>query len=267
MISESTLCLAASGFDGMKAWTMFESRMPVSGFGTYLLSYKTVLILTHVFRHIREYSDQSIRIVEIELRTTRAKLNALRTQLHPHFLFNALHSLSGLTLENPVAAERIVSRLKIMVEQTMEESDLPLVSLKKEMESLNNYLEIMKVRFENRLNVRIEIDPDALEVEVPVWILQPIVENAFRHGASSRHSSSEVVIEGKRRNGVLELSVKDDGPGIRPGTPYRPGIGLSNTKERLIRIYGSSHQMDVGNRLEGGFQVKLEIPVLTGGVV
>jgi two-component system, LytTR family, sensor kinase len=189
-------------------------------------------------------------------------------QLHPHFLFNTLHSISALVHKDPEAADRMIARLGDFLRLTLENSGAQEVSLQKELEFLKCYLEIERVRFRDRLTTRLDIDPQSLDTPVPNLILQPIVENALRHGVAPRSSPGRIEISAKRDNGSLRIQVRDNGPGLpaisATNGRFREGLGLANTRARLAQLYGGSHRLELANAPEGGLVVTLEIPAHRG---
>ncbi|MCA1560127.1 MAG: histidine kinase [Acidobacteria bacterium] len=172
-----------------------------------------------------------------------ARLRTLEAELHPHFLFNTLHAISTLVHTKPDAADRMISRLSDLLRITFDRSGAPRVSLQEELEFLQKYLEIEQTRFQDRLTVKFDIEPDTLDAEVPRLILQPLVENAIKHGVSPRSAPGLVRISARRSEGTLHLEVSDDGVGLSPGGRARlhTGVGLSNTRARLECLYRRRH--------------------------
>jgi len=239
-------------------WIVFNSS---ENYGIYVL----LLLLNQVFRYYRRFREGELRASQLETQLTQAQLQALKMQLHPHFLFNTLHSISALVHRDPETADRMIARLGDFLRLTLENSGAQEVSLQKELEFLKCYLEIERVRFEDRLTTSLDIEPRALDTSVPNLILQPIVENAIRHGVSQRATPGHVAISAKRHNDSLRIQVRDNGPGIaaltRPNGRSREGLGLSNTRARLARLYGEAHRFELSNAPEGGLVVTLEIPL------
>jgi two-component system LytT family sensor kinase len=190
-------------------------------------------------------------------------------QLHPHFLFNTLHSISALLHRDPETADRMIARLGDFLRLTLDNSGAQEVSLQKELEFLKCYLDIERVRFQDRLTTSLDVEPRALDSRVPNLILQPIVENALRHGLSQRAAPGHLEISAKRDNGSLRIQVKDNGPGLSAitgsKTNKREGLGLSNTKARLEQLYGAAHRFSIENAPGGGLVVTLEIPAERDG--
>ena len=241
----------------------------VAEFHTGLLLYWSVLGLCHAYDYYRRYRERERRAAQLELEASqletqlaRAQLDALRMQLHPHFLFNTLNTISVLMREDVAAANLMLLRLSDLLRLVLKDAGAHEVSLRREMEFLRSYLEIEQTRFQHRLKVQMEIDADALDARVPNLILQPIVENAIRHGVAPRSTKSTIEIRARRRNGQVELQVRDDGPGMdeaRKETAFN-GIGLSNTRARLDKLYGAAHSFHLSSPDGGGTQVTITIP-------
>jgi sensor histidine kinase YesM len=230
--------------------------------------YGMLLLLNQVFRVLRRFREGELRASRLQTQLTRAQLEALKMQLQPHFLFNTLHSISALLHRDPDAADRMIARLGDFLRLTLDNSGAQEISLRKELEFLTCYLEIERVRFQDRLTTSLDVDPAALDAPVPNLILQPIVENALRHGIAQTRGPGRVEISAKREDRSLRIRVRDNGPGLRaitrPQDGLREGLGLSNTRARLEQLYGGSHRFELENAPDGGLLVTLEIPV-TGG--
>jgi two-component system, LytTR family, sensor kinase len=231
-------------------------------YGIYVL----LLLASQAVRYYRRFREGELRSAQLESQLSQAQLQALKMQLHPHFLFNTLHSISSLVHTDPETADRMIARLGDFLRLTLENSGAQEVTLQRELEFLRCYLEIEGVRFRDRLTTEIEVEPQALDTPVPNLILQPIVENAIRHGIAPRSTPGRIEISAKRNNGSVRIEVKDNGPGMPAirvpdgGGRLREGLGLANTKARLARLYGSSHRLELANADGGGFVVTLEIP-------
>ena len=200
---------------------------------------------------------------QLEARLARAQLQSLRLQLHPHFLFNTLNTINALIGTDRHAAERVVSGLSELLRMSLSSASEQEISLAKELELLAHYIEIQQIRFQDRLTVSFRVDPDARHALVPNLMLQPLVENAIRHGIAPRAAPGHVVVTAARRGGRLELSVVDDGVGESPRVEHRDGVGLGNTRARLLSLYGSDHRFEAGSASPGGFAVRIEIPFRT----
>ena len=195
--------------------------------------------------------------------STTAQLQALKMQLQPHFLFNALNSISSLIDEEPAVAVKMVARLGDFLRLTLYNSGRDEISLREEIEFLRAYLEIQMIRFDDRLTVEIEVPPELSEARVPNLILQPLVENAIRHGISRLTDRGVIKIRAARLNGTLKLDVEDNGPGmseVRRVPETGPGVGLLNTKARLANIYGEGQHLELTNLPARGLRVSIDIP-------
>jgi two-component system LytT family sensor kinase len=246
----------------------------VAEFHTGLLLYWSILGLCHAYDYYRRYRERERRAAQLELEASqletqlaRAQLDALRMQVHPHVLFNTLNTISVLMQEDVATANRMLLRLSELLRLALKNAGAHEVSLRQEMEFLRSYLEIERTRFQHRLKVRMEIDAEALDARVPNLILQPLVENAIRHGVAPRPTESTIEIRARRRNGQVELQVRDDGPGIdemRRETAGN-GLGLSNTRARLDKLYGAAHSFHLSSADGGGTQVIITIPFHPAG--
>jgi sensor histidine kinase YesM len=242
----------------------------IAEFHASLLIYWSVVGLCHAYDYYSRYRERERRAAQLELEAShletqlaRAQLDALRMQLHPHFLFNTLNTISVLMQEDVSAANRMLLRLSELLRLTLKNAGTHEVSLREEIEFLRSYLEIEQTRFQDRLKVRMEIEPEALEAQVPNLILQPLVENAMRHAVAVRATECTVEIRAARRNdGRLEIQVRDDGPGIdeEMNGAAACGIGLSNTRARLDKLYGAAHRFQLSTADGGGLQVTISIP-------
>jgi signal transduction histidine kinase len=238
-------------------WIIFNSS---ENYGVYGL----ILVFSHASSYYRRYREGELRAVQLQAQLSQAQLQALKMQLHPHFLFNTLHSISALVHKDPEAADRMIARLGDFLRLTLENSGTQEVTLQKELEFLQCYLEIERIRFQDRLTTRMEIDSRSLDSRVPNLILQPIVENALRHGIAPRSTPGRIEISAKRSNGSVRIEVKDNGPGISAISAtngrFREGLGLTNTRARLEQLYGEAHRFELANDPHGGLTVTLEIP-------
>jgi two-component system, LytTR family, sensor kinase len=197
---------------------------------------------------------------ELHAQVTDARLNALHTQLNPHFLFNTLNAISTLVGEDPPGARRMIARLSDLLRHTLE-GDEQEVPLARELEMLRRYLDIMEVRFQGKLEVSIETEASLDEALVPNLVLQPLVENAFRHGLALMQTAGRVAVRVMRDDGDLVLTVRDNGRG--PPTEVREGVGLANTRARLTQLYGSRQQLALTVAEGGGALVEVRIPYHT----
>ncbi|HEX2190560.1 MAG TPA: histidine kinase [Longimicrobiaceae bacterium] len=197
-----------------------------------------------------------------EAQLARAQLHALQAQLHPHFLFNALNTVSSAVRRDPDAAERMIARLSELLRSSLDTAATPEVPLAEELRLLESYLEIEQARFEDRLRVRWSIDPAARDARVPRLILQPLVENAVKHGIGPRSAPGTVEVSAAREDGELRLEVRDDGVGVPAGFALeeRAGVGLANTRARLRQLYGDRGRFALEGAPGGGVAVRISIP-------
>ncbi len=229
----------------------------------WLLVYWLIFLMSHAFNYYNSYRKGELKASQLRTQLVQAQLEALKMQVHPHFLFNTLHSISALLSKDTEAARKMITRLGDFLRLTLENAGAMEVTLQEEIEFLNGYLEIERIRFRDRLTTEIHVDPAVLDVRVPNLILQPIVENAMRH-AIGNLNSGRVEITAVPRNGVLRIEVKDNGPGLdvdrRMSARGAKGLGLANTRARLVGLYGAAAHFELTNRPSGGLIVTLEIP-------
>jgi len=234
------------------------------GFGFYidLIIASLIVIAAHALLYYQRFRAGELERSSLKTQLAEAQLRALKMQLHPHFLFNTLHSISSLVLEDPPRANAMIARLGDFLRLTLEHSDQQMVTLNEEIEFLRCYLEIEQVRFADRLRVDFEMEPTTLAAHVPHLILQPVVENAIQHAVAPRSAPGSINIVAKRSGTLLRLEVKDNGPGIEThdGSLKRQGLGLSNVDARLQRIYGEAFSFEMTNAPEGGLHVIIEMP-------
>jgi two-component system LytT family sensor kinase len=245
---------------------------------TGFMSYGTIFLISYVIDYYRRHQEEELNIsrlkaelAEAKLQVTEAQLQALKMQLHPHFLFNTLNSISALLDEDAEAADQMLARLGDFLRLTLENSGAQQVTLQEELEFLRCYLEIEHVRFHDRLTVNMQIEPRTLDARVPNLILQPIVENAIRHGIVSRIAPGQIEISAGLSGDALQLQVKDNGPGLRlvegGRATVKEGLGLANTRARLAQMYGPAHRFEMADAPEGGLQVTLTIPFESSSTV
>ena len=234
------------------------------GFGFYvdLIIATLIVIGVHAVLYYQRFRASQLEEASLRAQLAQAQLRALKMQLHPHFLFNTLHSISSLVLEDPPKANSMIARLGDFLRLTLDHSDQQLVTLKEETEFVRCYLEIEQVRFGDRLSVEFKIDPSLLSAEVPHLILQPVVENAVQHAIAPHASPGRIEIAVNRRDDALRLEVKDTGPGM--GTTSNSseghGVGLSNVRARLERLYGANFSLEMTNGTSRGLTVTIKIP-------
>lgn len=247
--------------------TLVEYYRAYFGFGFYidLLIGSLIVIAVHALLYYRRFRAGELEQASLKTQLAQAHLKALKMQLHPHFLFNTLHSISSLVLEDPPKANSMIARLGDFLRLTLEQSDEQLVSVKNEMEFLRCYLDIEQVRFGDRLTVSFAIEPAVLAAQIPHLILQPIVENAIQHAIAPRAAPGRIEIEAKRMGRFLQASVRDSGPGIgrENDSLHGHGVGLGNVQARLRQVYDGDFTFELTNNPQGGLSVMLRVPFRT----
>jgi len=228
-----------------------------------LLIYGVIVSVSHALDYYRKYHERTVQTLELEKHLTEARLQALLHQLEPHFLFNTLNGIASLMHSDVEAADRMLVRLSELLRITMSHTGAPRTTLRDEVAFIERYLDIEKIRFRNRLEVEIAIDEDAIDAQVPSLILQPIVENAVRHGIEPHARVGRIELRGTREGDQIVLTVSDNGAGIPAGGPKREGIGLTNTRARLAELYGPLQKFELVNGPEGGLCVRMAIPFST----
>jgi hypothetical protein len=231
-----------------------------SKFHSDLLTCWVLIGVRHAIEYYRRYQNRELKASQLEARLAQAQLEVLKMQLQPHFLFNTLHAISALMYRDVESADRMITRLSDFLRLAIESSGVQEVPLKREMEFLDKYLEIEQVRFGERLDVRRWIDAAALDLLVPNLVLQPLVENAVRHGIAPRAEGGRIEVIARVEAGLLTVEVLDDGPG--PSGEISEGVGLSNTRARLEQLYGAAARLELGAGPHGGFLARLTIPAL-----
>jgi two-component system, LytTR family, sensor kinase len=231
-----------------------------------IMMYWLVLLGQQGWHHYGQSQQRELQAAALATELVRARLDALRMQINPHFLFNTLNTISALVHEKPEAAERMIARLSELLRRTLDHSDAQQVPLREEISFLQGYLEIEQMRFPDRLTVAFDIEPQTRELLVPHLILQPLVENALRHGILPREDPGRVDISARIvANHTLELKVRDNGNGLpaHPTATERPGIGLKNVRSRLAHLHGTAQSLDVKNAPGGGVEACLRLPCCT----
>src|SRR5262245_1210386 len=214
--------------------------------------YWTLVAVALAFDYYRRYRDRELETEQLQRQLVEAQLHNLRGQLHPHFLFNTMNMISSRMYEDVGEADRMIARLGDLLRFALKSSDEPEVPLRTELEMLDLYLEIMRARFADLVSVDVNVDRETQGVMVPTLLLQPLVENAFRHGIANRSGGGRIEVSGYLKNGSVRLLVADNGPGIQGSLEAAKmrGIGLSNTARRLEQLYGRAHSFDLRNRQE-----------------
>ena len=240
------------------------ARGLASGYPSMMMVYGALVAIGMGLDLRRRYREGQLRSARLERRLAEAQLAALRMQLQPHFLFNTLHAISALVEDDAPAARRMIARLSELLRATLASNGEPEVPLEREIEVLERYLDIERVRLGDRLRVEYAVDDDALEALVPTLLLQPLVENAVRHGIAPQARPGHIRIGGRVDGPTLRLSVADDGQGLRGdagGPGEAEGIGLSNTRARLAQRYGSAARLELENGDSRGLTVRVAMPL------
>jgi two-component system, LytTR family, sensor kinase len=253
-------------------WTLSgPGKMPVTSFGGFvqmefaykyqqgLVIYWVILAVLRGMDSRRRLRDERLRRTQLETQLAQAQLQALRMQLQPHFLFNTLNAISALALADPLQARLMIARLSDFLRLTLEERHAPQVPLARELEFLTCYLGIQQVRFQDRLSTQLDVDDDTLAAAVPNLILQPLVENALRHGLQDKPGAGILRISTRRDGAHLQLRVDDDGLGLPPAGTLE-GIGLGNTRSRLRMLFGDAAGLELSAIPGGGTRAEVHLP-------
>lgn len=252
------------GFADLQRWLPNKFYILIADFMIGFSFYMLVLTFGQAKNYYKQYRGEELRATQLEAQLSKAQLKALKMQLHPHFLFNALNSISALQIEDSEAAQEMTARLGDFLRMTLENIGTQEITLEREIEFLRCYLDIEKVRLGKRLSTNIEISPQTRFCKVPNLILQPLVENAIKHGISKQKENGQINIKTTQENDWLKLEIKDNGKGIGNRNKkeiFTKGLGLSNAKARLQKLYGSDFRFEIGNLKENeGLQITLCIP-------
>src|SRR5512140_3358529 len=248
----------------------FEAALVASGSAvafvwgafTGVVFYAVIVMVYTVLRFQGLYVAEQIGAAKLESELTRSKLEALRSQLRPHFLFNTLNAISVIIAEDSAKAQQMILRLSTLLRRSLDE-EAHEVPLQQELVFVNDYLDIQRARFGDRLRVNVDIDPEVNDAFVPVLLLQPLLENAIEHGRSDGTCTS-VVLRASRVDDLLFVTLTDDGPGLRDGDVTREGVGLGNTRVRLRRRYGARASVQLiaanGGGESAGVCVDIRLP-------
>ena len=276
--------LVMAGFSVSHTTLMAATRKllaPLFGFGAYdygimlyrypmefsndVIGFWSALAIIYIVDSYRESRDRQIATAELETRLAQAQLQNLRLQLQPHFLFNALNTISSVMHEDVNRADAMLAQLSDLLRQTLRSADSQEVPLEEEIALLKNYLAIMQARFGEELKVDFAVEAALANALVPHLLLQPLVENSIRHGRDAHLQRLDIHIRAQRQNGDLLLEISDNGPGIAhlEKGEWRKGIGLSNTEERLAGLYGNKHEFLLQNSHQRGLTVTVRLPFHT----
>lgn len=231
------------------------------GFVTDIIVYGTIVAIHHAIKHHRAEQHRALLVVQLQTTLLEAQLRALQMQIHPHFLFNTLHSVAELVHEDTATAGQMLNRLERFFQLTLNTSVDQRVPLEQEIEFLQCYLDIQQVRFKESLTIYMDVDERSKRLLVPNLILQPIVENAIRHGMPPDRQCRAITIRTSTEEAHLKLEVGDNGPGLRHKGHFLEGLGLSNVRARLRQLYGEQGVLNFGDTQQGGLLVTVAIPL------
>ena len=241
--------------------SIFFASLIIDGF-----SYATVIAIGHVQRSNALYRERVLAQAALDRELTTARLRALEMQLQPHFLFNTLHAVGALVRgARPDDAVRSLAALGGLLRATLAGGDQHEIALGEEIALAHRYLELQKLRFADRLQVEVEIAPEVERARVPRLILQPLLENAIRHGVEHSRTAVAVEVRARARGERFELIVRDHG-GVREASSPGQGIGLANTRARLAALYGKAHSLELTPTEGGGLAIRIEIPLVLAPV-
>ena len=227
-----------------------------------MMTYWAIIAVSHAYYFYRESQERALTTERLQTGLAEARLQALQRQLHPHFLFNTLHTISALMHRDINAADTMLARLSDLLRLTLDRVGTQLVPLKDELDFIHKYLDIERTRYAERLHTTFVIEPDTLGASVPNFVLQPIVENALRHGIGPKVGGGRVEVRAHHNGEWLQLVVQDDGYGVPPDKldAFNTGVGLSNTRSRLEHLYPGNHTFEFQTPPSGGLAVTIVIP-------
>jgi len=245
------------------SWWMYFSEGFFLNFDWEMMTYWALVAFVHALDYHRQSQEREIAAAQLQTQLAEAQLEALQRQLHPHFLFNTLNTISALMHRDVHAADEMLVQLSDLLRLTLDRVGTQQVPLKDEVDFLKKYVEIEQTRFGDRLIVNIDIDPEVLDAPVPNLILQPLVENALRHGVGPRIGVGRIDVSANQADGLLTLAVRDNGVGLSPDklNAFHSGVGLSNTRSRLENLYGDRHRFEFQTPPGGGLLVTIVIPM------
>jgi two-component system LytT family sensor kinase len=229
-----------------------------------LLVYWVIVVLLHAVAFYRESQERARRALELEKNLTEARLMALQMQLNPHFLFNALNGIATLMHRDVDTADRMLMRLAELLRLTLEKTGTQETTLRNEIALLERYLEIERLRFGNRLEVKFDLPDETLGARVPTLLLQPLVENSIKHGLATRAQRGVIQVAARREGEMLTLEIADNGAGVQDkASTSGNGVGLANARSRLEQLYGQRQSLELINRPEGGAVARVQVPFAT----
>ena len=246
----------------IQAWGGLFAKIFRYTFHLNVMVYAVVVGIAYYLAHQRRARERDRRAAEMRVQLSEARLDTLRMQLRPHFLFNVLHTISGLMETDPGTGRKVVRQLGELLRMSLAADDVNEVALERELTFVRLYLELEQVRFGDRLVISIDAGPETQGCAVPVLILQPLVENAVRHGIAGSARGGRIAVRAAIAGDRLELVVEDDGPGLEPGAGEAGGrgVGIANTRARLRELYGDAHEIAFESGISGGLRVLVSIP-------
>ena len=265
------VAIAAAGFSAIEAWsvvTFVEPGIKLEGLrflGAILFTVSLLIAWSALYYSINFFillEEQSDRLLRLESQASNAQLAMLRYQLNPHFLFNTLNSISTLVLlKQTDRANAMLSRLSSFLRYTLVNESTGMVTLAQEIETLKLYLEIEKMRFEERLRPHFDIDANVMSAHLPSLLLQPLIENAIKYAVTPQEEGADISLEARLQGDRVLINVSDTGPGASTTSrSLSTGVGLANIRDRLAQAYGDNHRFETQSEITGGFRVFIDIP-------
>ena len=263
LVVASRMATYAIAGDSLDSWLREAQQMFFLNFDWEMMTYWSIVGLSHALRYQREARARELNAAQLQTRLVEARLQTLQRQLQPHFLFNTLNTISALMHRDVDAADEMIARLSDLLRMSLQRVGVQEVTLKDELDFLSKYLEIEQTRFRDRLTVVFDVHSDTLDALVPNLLLQPLVENAIKHGIGPRPTPGQITVRARRVGALLELDVQDNGVGLSAArlTDFNRGVGLSNTRSRLDHLYGTLHRFEFRQPAEGGLLVLIAIPM------
>jgi two-component system LytT family sensor kinase len=243
-------------------WSIFRNLALTNTVDDITGTYVTIILVAHALSYYWRFRDREVQSAKLQMQIANSRLQALKSHLQPHFLFNTMHSISALMLTDVSSADKMMSRLSDLLRMSLENSEIQTTRLSRELEFAGTYLDIEKIRFEERLNIVLDIAPETLDAQVPSLLLQPLVENAVRHGISRLSEGGQISIAANRNGNDLHLRVRDNGPGLTMAADATSstGLGIRTTRERLRTLYGDNQDFQIQAVPKGGVEVSVKIP-------
>lgn len=242
-------------------WKIYKMLFFTNAVDDIITTYLPIVLIAYLASYYRRLREREVHTSQLQAQLEKARLQTLKSQLQPHFLFNTLNSISALMLTDVKAADRMITRLGDLLRISLETAGTQMSTLRQELEFVNCYIEIEKVRFEDKLRVHLDAAPETLDAVMPHLLLQPLVDNAIKHGISKLAAGGEIHISANSHDGALHLQVRDNGPGCR-NSDHSPagGVGLRITRERLETIYGQTQSLELIT-LPDGVAARVSIPL------